>query len=251
MTRNDTNTLVETYTCTRGQAALWSLLHRDLAQHGFDRVFYGRACRRSAAGDYATRDSILLSSYGSDFDTYFVRGGAFQQDVTTQWALSSEGAMSWSLTARLARQGQLTARQMRVHSDTGEIGIVAGYTVSIRNGAQRLVGGYGLCAEPGLSQARVDRIWEEAAPDIQLRLAAFDVCILNHAEVPAAEELTVPQRDVLEWAGEGKSIDEIATLLSLHRGTVAKHMQDARARLGVATTLQAVLRAACQGQIFR
>ena len=251
MARNDTVSLVDAYICTRGQDGLWSLLHRDLARHGFDRVFYGRARRRSAAGDYAARDAILLSSYGSAFDSYFVRGGAFQQDVTTQWALSSEGAMSWSLTARLARRGQLTARQMRVHTETREMGIVSGYTVSIRNGSQRLVGGYGLCAEPGLSPSKVDRTWEQAGADIRLRLAAFDVCILNHAEVPSAEELSERQRDVLEWAGDGKSIDEIATILSLHRGTVAKHLHDARTRLGVATTLQAVLRAAYQGQIFR
>ncbi len=247
----DTGILIETYLGTRGQAGLWHLLHRDLGRHGFDRILFGRARRRTAAGDYARSDAVVLSSYGTDFDTYFVDGGAFHQDITTQWAISSEGAVSWSLTARLAAQGQLTAQQMRVHAKTREMGIVAGYTVSIRGGARALVGGFGLCAESGLRQAKVDRIWDQSGPDIRLRLAAFDVCILGQADVPAAEELTDRQREVLEWAGDGKSIDEISTILSLHRGTVAKHMQDARQRLGVATTLQAVLRAALQGQIYR
>jgi LuxR family transcriptional regulator len=251
MPQSKTGVLIEAYLTTRGQTALWQLLHADLEHFGFERVLYGRAWRRTAGGDYSARDAIVLSSYGKDFDTYFVEGGAFQQDVTTQWALCSEGAVSWNLTARLAAKGQLTPHQMRVHHRTREMGIVSGYTVSVRNGARALVGGFGLCAEPGLRQGKVDRVWDQDGTDIRLRLAAFDVCILDQAEIPPDQELTDRQRDVLEWAGEGKSIGEIASILQLHPGTVAKHMQSARDRLGVATTVQAVLRAGMQGQIYR
>ena len=251
MPTNETSVLIEAYLDTRGQDGLWVLLHRDLERFGFDRVLYGRALRRTASGDYSPRDAIILSSYGTDFDAYFVGGGAFHQDVTTQWALSSEGAVSWSLTSRLAAQGQLTARQMRVHAQTREMGIVSGYTVSIRGGTRAKICGFGLCAEPDMRQRKIDRLWDQAGAQIRLRLTAFDVCIQGNMEVCDHEELSERQREVLEWAGDGKSIDEISMILSLHRGTVAKHMVDARQRLGVSTTLQAVLRAALQGQIYR
>jgi hypothetical protein len=47
-----------------------------------------------------------LSSYGAEFDAVFVRDGGFSSDVTTQWALDSEGSVSWPLAARLKARGQ-------------------------------------------------------------------------------------------------------------------------------------------------
>lgn len=242
---------LEPYLDARDLDTLWAQLHRDLEHHGIERVFHARALRRPANGDLAARDAMVLSSYGAEFDRYFVDGGAFLSDVTTQWALDSEGAVSWSLTSRLKARGQLTSRQLNVHEKSRALGIRSGYTVSLRPPRTSLVSGFGLCADRAVPQARVDRIWQEEGVFMVACLRAFDTRARDLPQPPAEEELSARQREVLEWAGEGKTIDDIAHILSLHPSTVAKHMHEARMLLGVATTLQAVLRATIQGQIYR
>jgi LuxR family transcriptional regulator len=242
---------LESYLAARDIADLWAQLHHDLEPYGIDRIFHGGSRRRPANGEHGKHDTLVLSSYGAEFDRFFVDGAGFLSDVTTQWALHSEGAVSWHLTARLKARGQLTARQLAVHEQSRALGVTAGYTVSLRTACTALVSGFGLCAEAGVSQARVDRTWLFHGPRILTALTAFDVCARNLSHAPPAEALSRRQREVLEWAGEGKTVDDIAEILELHRNTVAKHMHEARSLLGVATTLQAVLRAALQGQIYR
>jgi LuxR family transcriptional regulator len=125
-------TTLEPYLAARAVAALWTQLHRDLEPYGIDRVFHAGARRRPANGELIARDTVVLSSYGADFDAFFVQDGGFSSDVTTQWALDSEGSVSWHLTARLKARGQLTARQLVVHERTQALGVTAGYTVSLR-----------------------------------------------------------------------------------------------------------------------
>lgn len=159
--------------------------------------------------------------------------------------------MSWGVTRRLMSRGQLTSAQRDVHERTRALGILSGYTVSLRNPGTSLVSGFGLCAEKTVSQKRVDVVWQEYGNDIVASLTAFDTCARALPRCPAEEELSDRQREVLQWAGDGKTIEDISDILGIHRSTVVKHMCEARQRLGVGTTLQAVVRATIQGQIFK
>ncbi|TCP39608.1 helix-turn-helix transcriptional regulator [Rhodovulum marinum] len=246
-----TTSRLEPYLSARDMPALWAYLHRDLARFGFEKVFYVCTQRRPACGEFTVRDAAIQSSYGTEFDRFFVSGGAFLADVTTQWAINSEGAVSWGLSRRLNARGQLTAKQREVHERSLALGIVNGYTVSLRSPRAALISGFGLCAEEASTQGRVDRTWQAHGDEVLMALSAFDVCARAMPRVPPEEELSPRQREVLEWAGDGKTIEEIAEIMGLHRNTVTKHMQEARERLGVANTLQAVLRAVIQGQIYR
>ena len=62
--------------------------------------------------------------------------------------------------------------------------------------------------------------------------------------------LTNRQREVLEWVGDGKTTQDIATIMDLTPATVEKHLRLARESLDVETTAQAVLKASFQNQIF-
>jgi len=251
MQQRTTSATLEPYLATRDISVLWSQLHSDLEPFGFDRVFYGCSQRRPANGELTKRDAVIKSSYGSDFDDYFVDNRAFLADVTTQWAIDSQGAMSWGLTRRLMSRGQLTAAQRDVHERTRALGILSGYTVSLRKPGTSLVSGFGLCAEAKVSQQKVDLVWQDHGDKIVSSLTAFDTCARALPRCPADEELSARQREVLEWAGEGKTIEDISEILGIHRSTVVKHMYEARDRLGVGNTLQAVVRATIQGQIFK
>jgi LuxR family transcriptional regulator len=66
----------------------------------------------------------------------------------------------------------------------------------------------------------------------------------------SGEKLTDRQREALEWVSDGKTTQDIATLMGVTQATVEKHLRLARTGLGVETTAQAVIRAAFQNQIF-
>ena len=63
--------------------------------------------------------------------------------------------------------------------------------------------------------------------------------------------LTKRQREVLEWVGDGKTIQDIATLIERTPATVEKHLRLARDALNVETTAQALLKASFLHQIYR
>jgi DNA-binding NarL/FixJ family response regulator len=60
---------------------------------------------------------------------------------------------------------------------------------------------------------------------------------------PREVDLSPRELDVLTWSARGKTSDEIAGILELSKRTVDFHMDNARAKLGVATRIQAVVKA--------
>ena len=63
------------------------------------------------------------------------------------------------------------------------------------------------------------------------------------------QKLTNKQREVVLLAGYGKQSADIATEIGISVKTVEKHLRDSRARLGVKTTAQAVMKATILNQI--
>ena len=55
--------------------------------------------------------------------------------------------------------------------------------------------------------------------------------------------LTEREAEVLTWSARGKTSDEIAQIVGLSKRTVDFHIDNARAKLGVATRIQAVVQA--------
>ena len=130
------------------------------------------------------------------------------------------------------------------------MGVVAGYSISFAHPSRRNKAGIGLCARRGLSQADVEEIWAEHGTEIAL---LNEVMNLKIAALPYAgntRQLTGRQREVLQWVADGKTVQDIATIMGLTRATVEKHLRLARESLEVETTAQAVLKASVQNQFF-
>ncbi|MDA8415770.1 MAG: response regulator transcription factor [Betaproteobacteria bacterium] len=62
-------------------------------------------------------------------------------------------------------------------------------------------------------------------------------------------ELAEREREVLTWSARGKTSLEISLILGLSKRTVDFHMDNARNKLGVATRIEAVIRASHLGLI--
>lgn len=66
---------------------------------------------------------------------------------------------------------------------------------------------------------------------------------------PNGTELADREKEVLTWSARGKTSLEIALILGLSKRTVDFHMDNARNKLGVATRIEAAIRASSLGLI--
>jgi DNA-binding NarL/FixJ family response regulator len=81
--------------------------------------------------------------------------------------------------------------------------------------------------------------FEVLASIIRARLAS----VARQDIWPQDIDLTQREVEMLTWAARGKTRDEIAEIVGISRRTVEYHLENARTKLGVATRIQAVVKA--------
>jgi LuxR family transcriptional regulator len=195
-------------------------------------------------------DVLVLSNHDQDYLDAFVKSGLFHHAPMVKWAAANEGACSWRWIEEQAHAGMLTASERRVLELNLRNGIRAGYSISFRDVSVRAKGAIGLCARGDLTQGDVDALWQEHGREIVLTNNITHLRITSMPYAMSRRALTPRQREALEWVGDGKTTQDIATIMGLTPATVEKHLRLAREALDVETTAQAVLKASFQNQIF-
>ncbi len=229
---------------------LWELHTRLMAGYGFDRLIYGYTRYRTATSLGDPDDFVLLTNHKPEYTDVFIGEGLFFHAPMVRWALNNEGACSWSIIREMAATNTLTEAERKVCEFNQQQGVTAGYSISFKSLSPRTKGAIALTGRPGLSQDEIDRIWAIHGDDIMALNTVTHQRILSLPYTAPGRTLTKRQREVLEWVGDGKTIQDIAVLLGLTPATVEKHLRLARVSLNVETTAQAVLKAAFQNQMF-
>lgn len=226
---------------------LWSIHTEQMASYGFDRLIYGFSHSLTPGWLGDPDDLVILTNHPPEYSEVFFRSGLYHNAPMVRWAVENEGACSWAHMFENA--SDLPPRAREVLEFNQKMGVQAGYTISFKAISARSKGAIALTAKRGLGQAAVDAIWAEHGEDI---LLLNNVAHLKLLTLPyeGARSLTTRQREVLEWVADGKTTQDIATLLRLTAGTVEKHLRLAREALNVETTAQAVLKAAFRNQIY-
>ena len=229
--------------------ALWQMHTARMAEYGFDRLLYGFTRYRSGASLGDPQDWIVLTNHAPDYMDGFITEGLYFYAPMLLWSLENDGASSWSVITEQARSGAFTPAELRVVEFNRRMGVTAGYTISFRSLSARHKGAVALTAPSGTPQDEVDAIWARHGEEI---LVCNNVAHLKILTLPysRARQLTRRQREVLEWVGDGKTAQDIATIMGLTPATVEKHLRLAREALDVETTAQAVLKAAFSNQMF-
>ncbi|WP_422028612.1 LuxR family transcriptional regulator [Roseovarius sp.] len=229
---------------------LWDMHTRHMHRYGFDRLIYGftRYLTRHSLGD--PDDFVLLSNHDTAYTDRFIGQGLYFNAPMVRWALENDGARSWSLLQDMIEIGALTEEERKVVEFNRSMDVVAGYSISFKSVSTRAKGAIALTARAGMTQAEVDEVWAEHGEDILLLNNLTHLRIMTLPYTGPARALTDRQREVLEWVGDGKTVQDIALLMGLTPPTVEKHLRLARKALSVETTAQAVLKAAFQNQIF-
>lgn len=229
---------------------LWSLLAANMAEYGFDRLFYGFTRFSTATSFGDPQDLLILSTHNPEYSHGFLEQGLYFHAPLVQWAAENRGACSWGWVADQARLHGLTSDEMKVLEFNRKHGVTAGYTVSFTDVSVRAKGAIGLTAPRDTPQEKVDKIWAEHGREIVLTANVAHLKLICLPYPGARRPLTPRQREVLEWVGDGKTTQDIAQIMGLTPATVEKHLRLARESLNVDTTAQAVLKASFQNQIF-
>lgn len=229
---------------------VWRLHVRKMTEYGFDRLFYGFTRYRTSRSFGSTDDMIILSNHDQSYLDSYVRNGFYNHAPMVKWAAENVGASSWRLLQSKIASGQGSEVARKLFELNQKFGVIAGYTVSFRDLSVRSKGAIGLCVKEGLTQDDADAIWEKHGREI---VAINNMTHVRIGSLPFAtprRALTPRQREALEWVGDGKTMQDIATIMGLTPATVEKHLRLAREALEVETTAQAVLKASFQNQIF-
>ncbi len=229
-------------------AEVWDIHCGKMESFGFDRLIYGVTHFMTANSIGPREDVMTLSSHDPEYMEHYYAGELYRSSPMLLWAAENTGACSWSWVHE--NIGRMDSNNRKVIELNQKMGVTAGYTLSFQETSRRSKGVIALTARRGLSQDDVDGIWKERGDEIE---ALNNVAHLKIISLPLSTErsdLSKRQREVLEWVGDGKTNQDIATILGVTPATVEKHLRIARDKLGVDTSAQAVLKMSFLNQIF-
>lgn len=228
---------------------LWQLHTEYMATFGFDRLIYGYTRYKTGQSLGNPQDWVVLTNHDPAYIDVFLGSGMLQNAPMVHWALENSGACSWRWLLDMERSENLTADEQLVVDFNRKMHVTAGYTISFKSVSVRTKAAIALTGKPGISQDDVEKIWAVHGDALIL---ANNVMHLKLLTLPYSGQrtLTKRQKEVLQWAGDGKTTRDIALLLSVTPATVEKHLRLAREALDVETTTQAVMKAAFHNQMF-
>lgn len=228
---------------------VWSQHAARMAGFGFDRLLYAFSRFKPPNSLGSPDDSLILTNHDPAYVAEFIQGGLFRAAPMVLWAADHVGAQSWRLMQERLVAAGLGPDERRVAQLNARFGVSAGYSIGFRDVSVRAKGGIGLCARKGMSQDEVEEIWTRSGREITV---LNNIVHLRISALPyvTRKALTARQREALEWVGDGKTTQDIATIMGLTPATVEKHLRLAREVLEVETTAQAVLTASFRNQIF-
>jgi len=227
---------------------LWDLHLQEMDKLGFGRLLYGFTRYKTANSFGDRQDWLILTNHPKEYTDKFVDGGLYFHAPMVKWATSNTGTCSWGWMAE--NTNSFTKSEKEVVQFNKKMGVTAGYSISFKDVSVRAKGAIGLSATNGATQNDLDAIWKTHGREIVQMNNAAHQKIINLPYSGSRKNLTHRQREALEWVGDGKTTQDIATIMGLTPATVEKHLRLAREALDVETTAQAVLKASFQNQIF-
>jgi DNA-binding CsgD family transcriptional regulator len=191
-----------------------------MRQHGYDRITY------SLVNDHPSLDLRsqhgLATSYPEDWMKHYAAHNFALIDPVTQRVLTKRTPFYWSdVTAKLDRLSH--SRQMM--NEAADAGLGDGIGISLRGEGPELVG-------VGIARAPLSESERNKPQDYNWLGGAYLLSTCLHETYrdltikAARAALSTREHDVLCWAAEGKTDEEISMILNIAFGTVRFHWQN-------------------------
>jgi LuxR family quorum sensing-dependent transcriptional regulator len=216
-------------------------LSNVLARFGIDHFVLYQAIDRGGRPTGAR----MCGRRHDEWRKHYEDGSMVVRDDLLRSGRQSLGPTTWS---RFRSEGNVSAGQQQIFDEATDFGLYDGFYLPIHqpDGSMH-----------GVSMMVRHKLDNEPRTLAALHLLAIYYSIaakrlgLNEPEPADASKhlLTPRQRECLQWSRAGKSSWEIGQILSLSEHTVNEHLAEARKRLNVRTTTQAVIEAIAKGLI--
>ena len=187
----------------------------------------------------------LISNYPSEWTDHYQKQRYGSLDpVITQAATSTE-PFEWGIAVQT-----LPVAQQQLFEEAAAFGISCGFTVPIhdRYGA---IAAVTFASDKRLALPFFRRI-ERHKEILQLLAMYFHAHVRQKSIAHSIGNVSLSPRELecLEWAARGKSASDIGLILGISRYTAATHLENAKTKLGVRTTVQAVAKLSASRSIL-
>ncbi|WP_352747640.1 LuxR family transcriptional regulator [Mesorhizobium sp. M0701] len=184
---------------------------------------------------------VLLDAWPEQWSERYFSNGYLYRDPTIQLVSRGSRPFRWSEIDELCRVYPVGRRIM---DEATEFNLREGFTIPFATWERQAVG-FSVAGEK-LDPDPHDRLAFQFVAAYAFGCAAI---LVDGKRNSNPVSLSPRQQDVLRWASEGFTVDEIADRLAISRNTADTHLRSARERLGVANTVHAVAEAFRHGLI--
>ncbi|WP_109116970.1 LuxR family transcriptional regulator [Azospirillum sp. TSO22-1] len=197
-------------------------------------------------GANGVRSPFLIGNYDSDWTEYYIRNKLDMIDPVIETSIKSCLPFFWGVPEVVYAS---RPEQEVLFRQAASFGIRHGWTVPIHDCNGR-IGTINICSSKEFVQ------FKEHIENLEMMLHVMSIHF--HASVRKGElantkrssiDLTIREKQCLEWAAKGKSRTDIAEIIGLSPRTVKFHIENAQKKFGVFSTRQAALQAALAGLI--
>jgi LuxR family transcriptional activator of conjugal transfer of Ti plasmids len=175
---------------------------------------------------------VLISTYPSSWTTHYLHHHYERFDPVIARALRKSQPFEWGLGIGPPARSE---PERELFEEGARFGIRCGFTIPVHDSSGAIAAVTFAADE---RRPRFERSIKEHGDVLQLVAMYFHA----HArrQIISRAVLTTREIECLEWAAQGKTAWETGRILGISRHTVAFHLDNAKAKLRVRSTIQAV-----------
>ncbi|GHF24761.1 hypothetical protein GCM10017044_19320 [Kordiimonas sediminis] len=222
-------------------AELVATFHKHISELGFCHF----TCTSFCSDSDTPHNAVRLAEYPSEWIEHYIQQSYKKHDRILSVARNRIIPFSWD--DPVVMHG-MTDLQEQIFQEARETGIIHGVTVPVY--------------ADGFIPATINIVGpnRDVDPDVQhalhlMSIYLYDTAVKLRKQEPETLtdrviELTDRERECLQWVAEGKSESVIAELMNISQSTVHFHVENTKRKYGVATRVQAVVRAFLDNQLL-
>lgn len=222
-------------------AALEGELAKTIAEIGFDKYAYIAFRGRSYNGR-----PYVVTNYPEQWHEHYSDQGYVNKDPVIASAQQTITPLNWQ---DMLDQGRRFREERRVIEEASEFGMLNGVTIPIHGPRSDFAT---LTVASDLEPKEFRSLFGEFKYDLHLLSLYFHDEVMRKVlsdETNPTRPLSPREKECLLWTAQGKTSDEIATIVGISQETVVFHLKNAMRKFNVYSKHHAVVKAIISGTI--
>ncbi len=260
----DSNDFLEQLLNCKSVSEVWRTYIKLLKVFDFDRIIYATTSLGKSGLSESLKDGLVLSNHHPTLINGMIKNKCFDND--TRWySKNKTSVIPWDELVDPNEidyskylffptiKKPISMNEKNVIKNYQKFNLNAGYTIFFKHSSDTGSSGFSLCSK--LSQSETNRQWGKNGKIIITLSKLFDLHLwqlpyVHFSLLPIRGKLTKRQREALHWISKGKSIFETSIIMNLSVPTIDKHLRLARENLDSKTTIEAMVKAQTNSQLY-